>query len=144
MDEALVRSLHFISIFTLVSALITEHMLLKPKMTPTELVKIARVDLIYGVAAVLVLIAGGLLLLKVGKPSAFYFQNPLFHIKFTLFVVIGLLSIYPTVFFIKHRKATQDVMVPRKIIMFNRIQLTLVFIIPIFASLMSRGIGLSS
>jgi putative membrane protein len=144
MDEALVRSLHFISIFTLVAALITEHMLLKPKMTPSELAKLARVDMIYGIAAILVLIAGLLLWMGVGKPSAFYLQNPLFHIKFTLFIVIALLSIYPTVFFIKNRKATQDVILPRKIIMFNRIQLTLVFIMPIFASLMSRGIGLSS
>lgn len=144
MDEALVRSLHFISIFTLVAALITEHMLLKPKMSPAELAKIARVDMIYGIAAILVLVAGSMLLMGVGKPSVFYFQNPLFHIKFTLFVLIALLSIYPTIFFIKNRKATQDVILPRKIIMFNRIQLTLVFVMPIFASLMARGIGLGA
>lgn len=145
MDESLVRSLHFIAIFTLVAALVTEHMLLKPEMNRQELRKIARVDMIYGIAAVLVLIAGSLLLVKVGKPSVFYFENPLFHIKGTLFIIIALLSIYPTIFFIKHRNSLQEVVkVPRKIIIFNRIQLTLVFIIPIFATLMARGIGLGT
>lgn len=144
MEESLVRSLHFISIFALVAALITEHMLIKPKMTPAECAKIARVDMIYGIAAILVLIAGSMLLMGVGKPSAFYLQNPLFHIKLTLFAAIALLSIYPTIFFIKNRNTTVDVMLPRKIIMFNRMQLLLVFVIPIFASMMSRGIGLGA
>lgn len=142
MDEALVRSLHFIAIFTLIASLMAEHMLLKPEMTRQQLKVIARIDMVYGIAAILVLIAGGSLLMGVGKPSVFYFQNPLFHIKFTLFIIIGLLSIYPTIFFIKHRKTVQEItQVPRKIIIFNRIQLTLVFIIPIFATMMARGIG---
>lgn len=144
MEESLVRSLHFISNFALVAALITEHMLIKPKMTPAEFAKLARVDMIYGIAAILVLIAGSMLLMGVGKPSAFYLQNPLFHIKLTLFAAIALLSIYPTIFFIKNRNTTVDVMLPRKIIMFNRMQLLLVFVIPIFASMMSRGIGLGA
>lgn len=144
MEESLVRSLHFIAIFTLVAALVTQHMLLKPEMNRRELGMVAKVDIIYGIAAILVFIAGALLLLKVGKPSIFYFQNPLFHIKFTLFIIVALLSIYPTIFFIRHRKPKLDVTpIPRKIIMFNRIQLMLVFIIPIFATMMARGIGLN-
>lgn len=143
MEESLVRSLHFIAIFALVAALVTQHMLLKPEMNRSELGRIAKVDMIYGIAAILVLVAGVLLLVSVGKPSVFYFKNPLFHIKFTLFIAVALLSIYPTIFFIKNRRPQQEITpIPRKIIILNRIQLTLVFIIPIFASLMARGIGL--
>jgi hypothetical protein len=41
--------------------------------------------------------------LRFEKGSAFYFGNPFFNAKMALFVLVGLVSIYPTVRFIKWR-----------------------------------------
>lgn len=144
MEESLVRSLHFIGIFGLFAALICEHLLIKPEMSKPEMKKLAVVDAIYGVSAITIVIAGLLLWFVVGKTAEFYSQNPVFHVKLTLFVLIAALSIYPTVFFIKNRNAQTSVInVPGKIIILIRIQLLLVLLIPFLAATMARGIGLS-
>ena len=142
--ELLLRYFHFISVFTIVSSLVAEHLLLKPKMTRQELVRIAKVDSVYGLA-VLVLLAAGLTLWLggYGKPTAFYSENPIFHLKLGLFVLIGILSIYPTVFFIKNRKGNDEdsISIPKSIFWMIRLELLLVFLIPIVAGLMAKGIG---
>jgi putative membrane protein len=61
----------------------------------------------------------------------------------TLFVLIGILSIYPTVFFLKNRKGDplEEVAVPKGIFWALRLELLLLVIIPILAGLMAKGIG---
>lgn len=141
--EIILRYIHFISIFTIVGCLVSEHLLLKKEMTPRELNRIARIDLIYGIAAITLLIAGLTLWLgSIGKPSIVYTKNWIFHIKLTLFVTIGLLSIYPTVFFLKNRGDQDKVIIlPNSIFWLLRIEILLLFIIPLLAGLMSRGVG---
>lgn len=141
--EIVLRYVHFISIFTIVSCLVCEHLLLKKEMTPRELDRVAKVDLIYGIAAISLLFAGLTLWFgSFGKPSIVYTKNWIFHIKLTLFVTVGLLSIYPTVFFLKNR-GDQDkvVTIPTSIFWLLRIEILLLFIIPLLAGLMSRGVG---
>jgi putative membrane protein len=61
-----------------------------------------------------------------------------------LFLVLGLLSIYPTIFFLKNRKGDDlksKIEVPNMVILFLRFELLLIIIIPILATLMSLGIG---
>ena len=79
-----------------------------------------------------------------GKPTEFYSQNPIFHLKLSLFVGIGLLSIYPTVFFIKNRKGLPDekIRLPKSLFWMIRFELILLFLIPILAGMMAKGIGL--
>lgn len=142
--ELLLRYVHFISIFTIVGTLASEHLLLKAEMTRSEVGRLARIDAVYGIAAVVLLTAGLTLWLGgVGKPTVFYTKNWIFHTKVTCFLAIGLLSIYPTIFFIKQRKGDQaeKVAVPKSIFWMLRMELTLLFIIPLLAGLMSRGIG---
>jgi putative membrane protein len=144
--DIFLRYLHFVSIFVIVSALVAEHLLLKNKMTRGELSRLARIDAIYGLAAITLLGAGLTLWLgSIGKPAEFYSKNWIFHIKISLFIVIGLLSIYPTVFFIKNRKGQTDetVEIPKAIFWMLRLEILLVFIIPILAGLMAKGVGLS-
>ena len=141
--ELILRYFHFISIFTIVGCLVSEHLLLKKEMTPRELDRLARIDLIYGIAAITLLIAGLTLWLgSFGKPSVVYSKNWIFHIKITLFATIGILSIYPTVFFLKNR-GNQDktIVIPASIFWLLRIEILLLFIIPLLAGLMSRGVG---
>jgi putative membrane protein len=142
--EIILRYLHFISIFGIVGTLVSEHLLLKKQMTRAEITRLAKIDSVYGLAALTLLAAGMTLWLSgVGKPSVYYSKNWIFHTKITCFLVIGLLSIYPTVFFIRNRKGNPDeiVDIPKNVFWMLRLELMILFIIPLLAGLMARGIG---
>lgn len=142
--EIILRYLHFISIFAIVGSLVSEHLLLKKSVTRAELGRLARIDAVYGIAALTLLIVGLTLWFgDVGKPSVYYTKNWVFHIKITAFALIGILSIYPTVFFLKNRKGNPDelVAVPKAVFWMLRFELLLLFIIPLLAGLMAHGIG---
>lgn len=144
--EILLRYLHFISIFAIVSTIATEHLLLKKELSRRELARLARIDGVYGMAALVLLGAGlTLWLTGAGKPAAFYSKNWIFHTKISLFLLVGILSIRPTLFFIRQRKGNPDEMVsiPGPIFWMIRLELLLLFIIPFLAGLMAKGIGLS-
>jgi putative membrane protein len=142
--EIFLRYVHFISIFGIVGALVSEHLLLKRSLTRGEISRIARVDAVYGMAALSLLAAGLTLWLSgAGKPTVFYSKNWIFHTKITCFALIGILSIYPTIFFTRNRKgrAEEVIAVPKSIFWMLRLELTLLLIIPLLAGLMARGIG---
>ena len=141
--EIILRYIHFISIFVIVGTLVSEHLLLKKEMTPTELNRLSRIDAVYGLAAVTLLGVGLTLWLGgFGKPSIYYTQNWIFILKISLFAGIGLLSVYPTIFFIKKRRSVeQSIKIPSSIFWMLRIELLLLFIIPLLAGLMARGVG---
>jgi putative membrane protein len=142
MDFVIIRYLHFIGILVLSSALVLEHMLLRREATVADIKKLAVIDLIYGVSAGLVLLTGLAMWFWVGKPAEFYSANPLFHSKLLLFVFIALMSIYPTLFFIRSRRSGGSVAVPRIIVATVRIELLLLAAIPLLAVLMAQGYGL--
>ncbi|WP_339877039.1 DUF2214 family protein [uncultured Algoriphagus sp.] len=142
--EIILRYLHFISIFAIVGSLVSEHLLLKKELTRKEIKRIATIDGVYGMGALILLAVGlSLWLGGYGKLTEFYTYNFIFHIKITLFALIGILSIYPTVFFIKNRKGDLDefVQIPKTIFMLLRLELLLLFIIPLLAGLMAKGVG---
>ena len=142
--EILVRYVHFIALFVWIGALTSEHLLLKPQMSRAEIARLARIDAIYGLSAVLVVAAGLTLWFGVGKPADFYSSNWIFHTKVGLAIIVGLLSIYPTVFFIKNRKGQEDeiIDIPSNVKLLIRIQLAFMLVIPLLATLMAKGIGL--
>lgn len=142
--EILVRYVHFIALFVWIGALTSEHLLLKPQMSRAEIARLARIDAVYGLSAVLVVAAGLTLWFGVGKPADFYSSNWIFHTKVGLAIIVGLLSIYPTVFFIKNRKGQEDekIDIPSNVKLLIRVQLTLMLIIPLLATLMAKGIGI--
>ncbi|MDX1940835.1 MAG: DUF2214 family protein [Saprospiraceae bacterium] len=143
--EIFIRYLHFISIFAMVSAVVGEHLLLKKQMTRIEIRRISILDAVYGISALLIVAVGLTLWFGgVGKPAEFYTKNWIFHTKITLFVIMALLSIYPTIFFTRNRKGkdmNELVDIPKNIVMLIRLELLLVMIIPLLASLMARGVG---
>jgi len=142
--EIVLRYLHFVSIFAIVGSLVSEHLLLKKELTRSEIGRLSRIDAVYGMAA-LTLVAVGLTLWlgEYGKPTSYYSNNWIFLTKMGCFVTIGLLSIYPTVFFIKNRKGTDDevVSIPPTIFWMLRFELLLLFVMPLLAGLMAHGIG---
>lgn len=147
--EILIPYLHFIGIMVLMGSLITEHVMLKPTITKKEIKTLAMVDLIYGLSAAVVLITGLLRWFVVGKGAEFYTKNPMFHTKLTLFVVIAILSIFPTMKILKWSRQVKrgeepdtSEKVVKKQLMFIRIELLLLAIIPLLAVMIARGMGL--
>jgi putative membrane protein len=142
--EIILRYVHFISIFAIVGSLVSEHLLLKKELNRSEIDRLSKIDAVYGIAAITLLGAGLTLWLgEVGKPAIYYSKNWIFLTKIFLFATIGLLSIYPTVFFIKNRKGNPEeiVKIPSAIFWMLRVELLLLFIIPLLAGLMARGVG---
>ena len=142
--EIFLRYVHFISIFAIVGSLVSEHLLLKKEVTRAELDRLSKIDAVYGIAA-LILVSVGLTLWlgSIGKPAIYYTKNWIFLTKVGLFSLVGILSIYPTVFFIKNRNGDPDelVKIPSSIFWMLRLELLLLFVIPLLAGLMARGVG---
>jgi putative membrane protein len=141
--EILVRYVHFISIFIIVGTLSSEFVLLKNQLTRAEIKRLAFIDQWYGLSAITLLGAGFTLWFVLGKPSQFYTYNWVFLLKISLFTIIGILSIQPTIFFMKNRKGnpTDVVEIPQMIRKMVAFELILLIFIPLCASLMARGIG---
>jgi putative membrane protein len=133
---------------TLMATLLAEHVTLQPQMTRLHLQRLAMIDLFYGIAAGIVFLTGLLRFAYFGKGIHFYLGNPLFYIKVGMFLLVALISIYPTIRFLAWRKMlkhdqmpavdTQGVTRLRSVI---RLELGLLIVIPLLAVLMARGIG---
>ena len=146
--DALLSWLHITAILALASALGAEALLLRAQRGPATLVALARADLVYGIAAALVLLTGLARLYAGAHGTAFLTANPVFWAKMALFVVVGLLSILPTVRFIQWRRAQRtdaafwpadaELLRVRRLVF---IQLHLLAFVPLAAALMTRGIG---
>jgi putative membrane protein len=144
-DDLIIRYLHFVSIFILVAAVLGQHLILRGSITRALVGKAQKLDIAYAIAVVVVLATGLLQWFVVGKPADFYSSNPVFHTKLTLFLVIGLVSIYPSVYLGKNRKGDPDelVTIPKGIIWSVRVELFILFLMPLLATLMARGIGIA-
>ncbi|PHV12732.1 DUF2214 family protein [Chitinimonas sp. BJB300] len=145
MSAALLAAVHYLGAMVLMACLMGEHLLLKPEMDEPCIRSLARLDMVYGVAA-LAQIGSGIARLFSEKGVDFYLQNPLFHAKMTVYVVLGLLSIYPTFRFIAWRRvvAGSSGVSPseiKRVVMLVRLELLLLLLIPILASFMARGVG---
>lgn len=141
--ELIVRYFHFISIFGIVSSLVAEHLFLEDSLSRKTIKRLHIIDNIYGVSAILMLATGFTMWFAVGKPAEFYTSNGIFHAKVGLAIIMGILSIWPTVFFFKQKKGdlTEVIPVPKKIKMMIRMELLIVFLIPLLAVLMAKGIS---
>lgn len=142
--EILVRYLHFISLFALSAAVISQAFLLRPEMTRREITQIQRVDILYAVMVVLVLGTGFAQWFLVGKPSQFYSSNPIFHAKLTIFLIIGILSAWPSVFLGRQSKGDSEetIEVPKSVTLSVRAEVFLLILMPLLASLMAKGVGI--
>lgn len=143
--EIFLRYLHFVSILTMAGTLTAELVLLRSSLTRRDLGRIAIIDGIYGVSAVVLLAAGLTLWLgSYTKPSSYYSNNWIFITKLSLVAAVGILSIYPTIFFLRKRRGdpNEQVTLPTVLLWSVRAEVALLAVIPFLAGLMSRGIGL--
>src|SRR6201999_1236588 len=103
--SALMAFLHHLAAFTVVGSLAVEVALFKPPLTVAQARRLQRADQIFGASAGVVLVVGLLRVIYFEKGAGYYFTNAFFLTKFSLFILAGLLSIYPTMLFISWGKA---------------------------------------
>jgi putative membrane protein len=143
--DAILAYLHFAAIFTLIWFLAKEWTLLRGGAANVDIERLARADAGFGMAAGAVLLTGALRAAYGIKGWAFYAQNPAFHLKIGLFVLVALISIAPTLKFMRWRKAWRGnaaFRVPeaewssmRRIVI---VEMHLIALIPLAAVIMSR------
>lgn len=147
MLEALLAYAHFAAILTLVVFLTSEAALCRTEWLNAAVVRrLNRVDTIYLFAALAVLATGVLRTLLGAKGTVWYWHQPLLHLKLTLFVVIGLMSIRPTLAFRRWLKALdRDGSLPAEAEVRNArrwvmVQAHLLLLVPLVATMLARGI----
>lgn len=144
-------SVHYISILMLFGFLFGELLLWRTGISERNVRTLLVLDMAYGLAALAVLVSGIARAGWTDKGWDFYLSNPWFHGKVTLFILIGLLSLYPTKVFLSWRKAVKAGKVPEIDPTLQRnlrgvlvAEIHLLLLLPILAALMARGVGMVS
>ncbi|MBL8103223.1 MAG: DUF2214 family protein [Anaerolineales bacterium] len=146
--NSLMATLHHIAAFTLGACLVYEFIAYRKGLTVTEARRIQRVDLVYGVSAGLLVVVGLLRVYFFEKGANYYLHNHVFWTKMALFVIIGLLSIYPTIRFIKWNPVLAENKLPeipekefKNIRLLLWLEIAELVLILFAAPLMARGVG---
>ncbi|HEX4508690.1 MAG TPA: DUF2214 family protein [Burkholderiaceae bacterium] len=147
--SAILAFIHFAAVFGIFGTVFLQWRTMSRTPTWAEARRIQLCDRWYGVCAVVVLVAGFARALHYEKGIAYYQAHPFFHAKIALFLLVGLLSIYPTRQYIKWNAQTRQGAAPivsetthSRIKWILRTEVTLLFIVALCASLMARGIAM--
>jgi len=103
MTDLILAIAHHLLVFGLVAMMAIERGL--PRGAAVDAGRLARLDGGFGATAGLVVAVGVSRVIWGGKGWAFYAENPFFWTKMACFVAIGLLSIGPTLLFLRWRRA---------------------------------------
>jgi putative membrane protein len=148
--SAIFAYIHYLSFALMAVSLTLELLIFKAEVTLKDAKKLLFADTVYGLAAIAIVASGVLRLLYYAKGSEYYTANPIFWVKMGLLIVVSLLSLYPTISYLRWIPAVrkdeaptvsevQGKLIPNLI----RAELAGLALIPITATLMARGIGLS-
>lgn len=145
LTDFILASLHHVAVFALLAVLVMEFVLVKPGISGPAIKRLAIIDGLFGALSVIVVAVGVSRVIWGLKGWEAYAHNVWFWHKMAVFVLVGLLSIIPTLRFLKWRKAAannpsfvapdSDVRTVRK---FLHAELGLFLLIPIFAAAMAR------
>jgi putative membrane protein len=138
--------LHHLCAFTLVAAVAIEFALIRGELTLASARRLQLTDIVLGIAAGALLVVGLLRVFFFEKGAAYYFHSHAFLTKLSLFVVIGLLSIVPTMEFLSWSGALKAGQLPtisaRKLRLVTAVihgELLAIVIILLCAAIMARG-----
>jgi putative membrane protein len=133
---------HHLAAFTVLATLAAEWAMVRPGLRNDDLPRLAAIDALYGLSALGVVVIGVLRVTLGEKPADFYLGNPVFWLKMASLGAVALLSIRPTMAFLRWRRmmAVEDDVLPvvRRLVI---VELLVFPLIPVFAALMARGIG---
>lgn len=146
--DALLHFAHFLCIFLLASLLAGEAFVLKRSLSRERIAQLQGIDRYYGVVAGLVIISGLLLVFFGEKGAAYYAHNGIFWMKMVLFVSIALISILPTIAFLRwnqRRAADGSIALDdgeyRRLRNLLWVEIGIFVFIPLCAALMANGIS---
>jgi putative membrane protein len=149
LPSAAVAYVHYLSFMVCFGALVLERRLIKANPAKGEATLMVITDVVYGIAALAVLLSGILRVLHYGQGSGFYTANPLFWWKVGVYLAVGALSLYPTVTYILWAIPLRKGELPEvsealagRLRWVLNIELAGFATIPLLASLMARGVGL--
>ena len=143
MTYVILRYLHLIALLFLSGGVIIENLATKASIDSEDARNLARVDAVCGLSVLLAASFGLTLWLLVGKASSFYWDNPVFHFKLGLFLLLLLAATGPALFYFRHRDFAGDSLeVPSAVRWCLRLELVLLLLLASSAWMMSRGIGL--
>jgi putative membrane protein len=139
---------HHVLVFAIAGVLAFELGAVRVGLTGSEAARIARADRWYGILALGILLVGFARAAHAAKGWGYYSHNWVFWAKIGAFAVVGLISIMPTVRYMRwsraakadatYRPADEEVRSVRQFLWAE----ALVFMsIPIFAAAMARGAG---
>ena len=138
--------LHHLCAFTLVAAVAIEFTLIRSELTLASARRLQVTDIVLGMAAGALLLIGLLRVFFFEKGAAYYWHSHAFLTKFALFIIIGLLSIVPTLEFLSWRDAIAAGQVPvmdaatrKRVTMIIHIELAAIVVILLCAAIMARG-----
>ncbi len=134
---------HHLLIFALFGVLAVEFVVVRPGVTQAWIARIARVDLWYGILAALILAVGFSRAVFAAKGWLYYSHNAFFWAKIATFALVGLLSVPPTIAYIRWRRAgapPDDAQV-RQVRRLLWAEVILFALLPAFAAAMARGYG---
>ena len=145
---ALFAFLHHAAAFVLFASLFAELMLLRQTLTVPIAQSLIRLDAIYGISAMTIIIVGLVRVYFTEKGATYYLHSGTFIAKVVLFVIIGLISIKPTRAFIAWRRTLKaggtltfdesERLALRRVV---HMELGLLMILILCAALMARGVG---
>lgn len=146
--DAVLAYLHFTAIFVLFAFMTVQAVLLRGALDAARVRLLGRMDQWYFGAAAAALLTGFLRAGLGAKGADFYFGAWPIYVKIGLFLAVGIVSVYPTLAFIRWRRAFEHDAawtVPpaeqarmRKLVM---VEVHLAALIPVFAVIMARGLG---
>jgi putative membrane protein len=146
--DALLAYLHFTAIFGLVGFMAAELVFIRGALDASAVRRLVKVDVAYFISAMVVLVTGGLRLALGAKGPDFYLNAWPFYVKFGLFIAVGVISIQPTLLYGRWKRAFEHDAawsVPeedrKRVRRLMLIQVHLAGMIPVFAVVMSRGLG---
>jgi putative membrane protein len=138
--------LHHLAAFALVAALAVEFVLIRMPLSLASARRLLVVDAVLGGSAALVLVVGLLRVFYFEKGAAYYFSSHAFLTKLTVFILVAVLSIIPTMEFLSWRRPLKSGQVPqpdpKKLTLVAGLvhaELAGVVIILLAAAMMARG-----
>jgi putative membrane protein len=138
---------HHLLIFVLFGILVSELVLTRQSMTGNDIRRLASIDFWYGIVALLILIVGFSRAIFAAKGWAYYSVNSFLWAKIGVFVLIALLSIWPTVKYLNWRRnfrnanSVPDALSVSGVRRILWLELVLFPFLPAFAAAMARGYG---
>jgi putative membrane protein len=150
-QDLLLAAAHHILIFAIAAVVGFEIGVVRAGLTAVDIRRVAGVDAWYGILAALIIAVGFVRAVYAAKGWAYYSVNYFFWAKMGAFLIVGLLSVPPTVAYLRWRNALKKdpsaLPAPAAVASARRflwMEAVVFASIPIFAAAMARGYGMPS